>query len=464
MTDVATPSAPPPAASDDQRPTRLALWPGRLLLLAGAFLATRLPLAWLAAHPGEYGAITGSVGDVVIYEGWARNLLQRNVAAYGGVGIEYPPGSLPFFTAPLWFDDWFAYRTGFVVLMVLVDVVGVVGLVALGRRGGSLRGAWLWIVGLFLLGPLVYSRFDLVPAVATIWAVVAIAAGHWFSAGAWLGLGAAAKVYPGLLLPTTAFLADRGRDVRSWVRGPRLQVVLGGALVVVASLVPFVAHLGSLARSVLGYHAERGIQIESIPGGAYLLVALGGGEVFREFSYGAWHVTGPGDDVVKAISTFAAVLAIVLVTAAAARSPERGTWPHLAGTLLAALLWSMITGRVLSPQFLIWVLALGATCLAPAGSRFAGPVLLLVPAALLTQLVFPFLYTPLLDGDPLAVTVLTVRNALLVLAAGVVTWRVSGWPVRGTGGQASEAVTTPVALRSPPDLPTPAPTTEGPST
>ena len=441
-----------------------------LLLLAAAWLATRVPLAWLAAHPGRYGTVTASLGDVVIYEGWARTLLQRNVAAYAGIGIEYPPGSLPFFTAPLWFGDRLAYRTGFVLLMFIVDALGLVGLVALGRRGGSLRGAWVWIGALFLLGPLVYSRFDLVPAVATIWAVTAIAAGHWFSAGAWLGLGAAAKVYPGLLLPTTAFLAGRGRTLRSWA-GARLQVVLGAGLVVVAALLPFASNLPSVVRSVVGYHAERGIQIESIPGGVYLLAALSGGEVFREFSYGAWHISGPGSEVVKTISTFAAVLAIVVVSALAARSPDRGTWPHLAGTLLAALLWSMIMGRVLSPQFMIWAIALGAACLAAARSPIAGPVALLVPIAALTQAIFPFLYTPLLDAETRAVTVLTVRNALLVTMALVITARVSGWPVWGRPGETSQPGTDPEPLGSPatshvrsPLHAPPAPTTEEPRT
>src|SRR3712207_2344242 len=92
-----------------------------LLLPAIVFLATRAVLAWLATDPRQYGKVTESLTDVGIYEGWARTLLERDVAAYGGVEIEYPPASLPFFTLPLLVDGSIGYRTGFVLLMFAVD-------------------------------------------------------------------------------------------------------------------------------------------------------------------------------------------------------------------------------------------------------------------------------------------------------------------------------------------------------
>ena len=76
-------------------------------MLLVIFALSRVVGAWLADNPEVYAPSTfGAVtGDVIIYEGWAITLLGNNIAAYSGIGIEYPPAALPFLTVPHVFHD-----------------------------------------------------------------------------------------------------------------------------------------------------------------------------------------------------------------------------------------------------------------------------------------------------------------------------------------------------------------------
>lgn len=67
------------------------------------------------------------------------------------------------------------------------------------RPGKTLRGAWVWAIGVPLLGPTVYARYDLM---VTALAVAALFAGarHPRVMGTLAGFGALVKVWPVLLL------------------------------------------------------------------------------------------------------------------------------------------------------------------------------------------------------------------------------------------------------------------------
>jgi hypothetical protein len=131
---------------------------------------------------------------------------------YSEVPIEYPPGVLPFVLVPAWLQHHLRipFPPSFILLMIAVDGLGLTGLRRLGRRWGSDLGAWLWVVALPLLGPIVLLRLDLVPAVATIWCLERAAAGRWTAAGAFLGFGCLAKLYPLFLLPAAIVIARNG--------------------------------------------------------------------------------------------------------------------------------------------------------------------------------------------------------------------------------------------------------------
>jgi hypothetical protein len=91
--------------------------------------------------------------------------------------------------------------------------------------------------------------------------------------------------------------------------------------------------------------------------------------------------------------------------------------PHtLVTQLLAALLAILLAYRVLSPQFLVWILPIAA--LRPRGEFWT-----IFLICLLTFAIYPLTYGALVTLDERAMLLLIVRNCLLV---GVFVWLI-GW-------------------------------------
>jgi hypothetical protein len=382
-----------------------------LLALLIVFTATRAACGVLAAHPGPYEHGGSILGDIELYRYWGEQMVDGGAVPYRDLQIEYPPGSLPFFAAPALLSGSF-FLPLFVATMLLLDLGGLAALISIARRSnGSALGPWVWVGIVPLLGPVVYLRFDLVPAVATIWMVERGARNRWRQAGIWLGLGIAAKLYPFVLLPP--LLA-----VRRW----RRSVAAGVGSVLALAFVPFAVWAGSVERSVLRYHAARAIEIESLWGGALLVAARFGHRLLFDFRAESLNALSPWSPELKVAAALIAlgVLAVMSWTAwrsAADRLPER--FPDV---VFATLAGTLVATTVLSPQYLLWLMALGAGAASFKRCTVRGPVMLLAPVALLTQLVFPFLFVRLARLDTTALAVLTLRNVLLL---GLAAWAIS---------------------------------------
>lgn len=377
-------------------------------LLLFAFAATRAAGGWLADHPDRYRAGGTTVtGDTDLYRGWATQIARNGRAAYGDVKIEYPPGSLPFMVLPLSVSDGHEYRSPFIALMLVVDAIGLVGLIVLALRSGSWWGPWAWTLLVPMLGPIAYLRLDLVPAVATIWALQRAQAGGWFGAGGWLGFGAVAKIYPGLLVPLV--LAARWR----W------RIVTGAVVVAGAGLLPFVGSLPGLWDSVVGYHSSRGLQVESTGGSLLLLGRHLGHPAQVVFDHGAFNSVGGGAGLLKTASLALSLVALAIGVWLSAKRVRPESTADLATVMFGTLALLLAAGTVFSPQFMIWLSALGAAAAGIAARHLRVPLVLLAAANLCSQLVFPFHYDGLLAIHTSPVAVVVVRN-LLVLAIGVI--------------------------------------------
>lgn len=378
-----------------------------VLILVSLFLVSRAGLAWLADNPHVYRSDNFDVtGDAIFYEEWARRVVDQGEFPYGEVRIEYPPGALPFILAPRIGLPEDLYRKGLGALFVAADAAGLAGLVALARRRGSLLGAWLWVALVPLLGPIAYGRLDIVPAAATILILERAAVQRWFGAGAWLAYGALAKLYPLVLLPSTFAAASRRRSL-----------ILGFGIVTAAALAPFVGLLPNLWEAVVGYHAERGIQIESLWGATLLVASKFGYSISVVHEFGAEHVRSTLSPALKVVGLAASLVVVGIATVVAGRRLRKGDIARLASLLFAMLTLLVGVGTVFSPQYVLWLIALGAGAAAWRDSPIRRLVFALVPIALMTQVLFPFLYAELLAGDAVAVIVLAIRN-LLVLVTG----------------------------------------------
>jgi hypothetical protein len=404
----------------------------RLLALVGAFLLTRSVMVVLAANPPLYPPAV--VSDVLLYRQWGSQVVASSGMPYSEVPIEYPPGVLPFVLVPAWLQHHLRipFPPSFILLMIAVDGLGLTGLRRLGRRWGSDLGAWLWVVALPLLGPIALLRLDLVPAVATIWCLERAAAGRWTAAGAFLGFGCLAKLYPVFLLPAAIVIAPQRRRL---VRGALVVGVLG--------VVPLAGSIRAMAAHVAGYHADRGVQVESLWGNLLLLADRLGYDAMVQERFGSYEITAGIAGTVKTLSTGLSLAVIGLVVWVARRSRLRGDARYLAATFFATLALLLVTGRVLSPQYLVWLVALAAAAAVHIADRRT--MALLLATILLTHVEFPFRFFDLPSGEPVSLAVLTARNVCLITLAfyAVQAWLAASG-TQSTGGSHKQEL--PVAM------------------
>lgn len=298
------------------------------------------------------------------------------------------------------------------MLSLVCDAVVFGLLVYAGRRPGrSMRGAWLWIAGVALLGPTAYARYDLmVTAVAVAGLLAAVRRPAVL--GALAGFGAMLKVWPVLLLAGTA----RGRaTLRSW---PAAASTAAGVLLLCVLAAP-----GALA--FLGFQRDRGTEVESLGALVFHVARNFGWEGEARMNYGSIEFLGPG---VSAVSTAAMVLTFaafgwLLVWRLRTR---RSTTSTTADAAFVAVLLFVTTSRVISPQYMIWLVGLAAVCLVYRASRMRRPAHLVLWATAVTQFEFPVWFSHVSHSDPLGIALLLVRNGLLVaacLSACRILWR-----------------------------------------
>jgi hypothetical protein len=318
--------------------------------------------------------------DVNNYEVWSH-YLTANHAIPGGESWQYPPGATFLMLLPRLGPG--AYGESFVGLMLLVDLAGLALLALLGRRSGNHTGAWVWLLGMPLLGTFSVLRFDLVPAVIGIAALVVIhRRPNWF--GVLAGLGASIKAWPIVLLFGEW---DRRRLIHA------VTAALGTiALVVVISTLAF-----GDSTSFLGEQNGRGLQEEAVATVPWHVEAIVTGEAPpRGIRYGAWEIAGPSADTVAELLKW---MTLVALAAAAVWWWYRGRAIREGRVDLAEaavsrdfvftiVLLLVVTSRVLSPQFMVWLLGLSAVVLTAGSTRLARPAWLVLGATILSTSLF----------------------------------------------------------------------------
>ena len=386
-----------------------------------------MPLALLAAYMyaglmDRFRRLTPALSedsrDILTYQTAGEEILSGAVP-YRDFFIEYPPGSLPFFVPPAIFSEGAAsYATYFASEMAIL-LVGSLVLTALSARRLGLPwplAAPVFVVAAILLHPVAITRYD---AVVTFTVAVAIAlavgpgkggvASSLALALAWvsLGVGTAAKLVPALAGPPLALLAARARGWRAFVGG---SVIF--AFVVAAFFVPAAGLGGGGFLQSFAYHAERGLQVESVMASVLMKLGYAEGIVYE---FGAFDVLGPGFGFWSSMS-LPITGALVVVTAAVMYRE------HLAGRFGAAsvprygaafVLAFMIGSKVLSPQYMLWLLPLIPLC--AGGLWLLGASGLYLGACWATSKIFPEHYERLLSMDASAVNLLLERNLILIV-------------------------------------------------
>jgi hypothetical protein len=125
------------------------------------------------------------------------------------------------------------------------------------------------------------------------------------------------------------------------------------------------------------------------------------------------------------LKQLALVSTVVIIVASAwlgwrrARPRDAASYSLL---LMGTMAFLMASATVFSPQYMVWLIALAAVSATVVGRPMIVPLIVLGIACVLTHIVFPFLYGPLLRLDLVPALLLTIRNAL-VITVGVLAWR-----------------------------------------
>lgn len=386
----------------------------RRMLVAGSllvFVLTRAAAGYVADHPGFYGPHRADgTGDVYLYDQYTWDMRHLGANAYRDLRVEYPPGAIPVLMVPRYVRA-VSYRTEFIVLMMGFDALGLWGLVRIACRGGSWWGAATWLALVPLLGVVSYTRFDMVVAVALVWALERARAGKWKQTGALLAVGAAVKLVPVALVPLVYFVAPRRQ---------RRGFLLTTAGVIALTLVPFAFELPDLWQSVIHYHAARGVQAESVWGAALLVARrLAEYPVRVVASHRAYDAVSSVSATLKTVSNLLCVAALLATTGLAART-RRSDVARLSVLLFGSLTLLIGLGSVYSPQYLLWVIGLGAAAMALAPRRTAPAVAVLAVTVALAQLEFPMWFWDVLFFDKGGALVDLVARDVLTIGGGLV--------------------------------------------
>jgi hypothetical protein len=392
------------------------------LLLLAVFALTRIALLVLTIREPHLN-IPSSTGDVrYYYQGWYWTLSHGSFPN-NDVRWQYPPAAALVMLAPGLLP--FGYETSFYLVSFTFDLITFVVLLrtcSVRRRrtpgdAGPAQpwAAGVWAIGVPLGGPIVYGRYDLIVSAVTVCGLVLLVTPAAAPArsgvrralgGAFLGLGTMIKIWPALVLVTLG----PARRVRSaWISAT---ASAAGILLAFCLLMPnaleFVSHQG-----------QRGIEIESL-GALPFQIAVHHGWDGRLVNYSSFEYVGAWTNAVALLCLVSTVLATawLVVWRVTVRTWNSST---VADAALVGLLLFVITSRVISPQYMVWLVGLGAVCALNFGrsgdSVMRLPVVLILVATGLSAIEFPYWFDDLLQAKRSAVLLLTVRNLLLVSAA-----------------------------------------------
>jgi hypothetical protein len=379
-------------------------------------LVVLLPNLWYGLH---------DISDIPVYQGYAERIAIGEAPFTGDFRIEYPPLAVPLFRLPGHVGSLGAYTTWFSVWMgVLTTLTAALTAFVACRLwpvgGRAYTAAVLFPVGVALTGAIIVNRYDVAVALVVA-ALLACLVQRWYIVAALvLGAGFALKITPAAILPLVLILAG---PPKRW-----LWPIVAFSL---AALAPFVQYLVAAPGGiwyVFHYHMARPLQIESVLGTPMLLGQLLGANWARYgSSYGSHSLVAPGAHFAATASGGLTLLAVVGVYVLVWRRRERLLHAPQEQVLavLTLILALMTFSKVLSPQYVIWLLP--AWALVGAGDRVLGILGGLV--LLLTQVEFPVLYWRLLSMDPSTLAIVIARNTLLVAFFAVAMWRL--WRLPG---------------------------------
>ena len=299
-------------------------------------------------------------------------------------------------------------------------------LLRFGPRGSAPASILYMVLGACAIAPM---RYDLLPATATLLCLIAASRQRWTLAYLALAVGVLLKIYPILLLPAlfiseqqtkehllapaTTTLEKLPRELWQalqgmlrWSWSNTLFFFIG--LIAVTGLFAL-SDFNNAVVSQFSYFLKRPVQIESLNATCIWLAHLGGANWKIAYDFGSINIHTPLNTTTSPIFTFLLIIGVIYTLWL--QWQQRCSLPQAA---VALLLLFVTTGKVFSPQYLIWLIPL----LAFAGCYTRRWTYLWGAISLLTTFIYVFFYTQLLDPNHITIPIgffetAAIRNVLL---------------------------------------------------
>lgn len=301
------------------------------------------------------------------------------------------------------------YLLAWTLIITALNAVAIWFLTRRSMRGRGVAPAWWLLIFLVFLGYLSFARVEGVAAPIVLIGML-YAARQPVVASVLLSIATWIKVWPAAVILSLLIAARK-----------RLQVFLAG--VVVTAVVVFGTWLaGGLPRiaDFMINQGSRGMQLEATFSTPWVWLSVFGiadSEIADNTAINSSEVYGPGTEVAAYLMQPLLIVAVVLGTALLIRSlrrgADRGELFYEGALMMTTVL--IVFNKVGSPQFMVWLAPVVVAGLVYDWQRWRTPAALLMGIAVVTFVIYPLFYTPLIHANPIMAAVLTIRNVLLVL-------------------------------------------------
>jgi uncharacterized membrane protein len=263
---------------------------------------------------------------------------------------EYPPLALAVFSLPL-LCPWWSYSTAFVILMAACLLLATAALLWRGHLEAAIG---LPVYALLAGWSFTLERYDLLVGLGVLASLWLAQRGRLAGATVALALATALKLLPVVLLPLLLIWCKRQEGGR-W----RLDLLALFAAIVLVCEAPALLLDPSALWSPLQYEFSRPLHIESLGGVLLWLSSNAGlgtapnltGGPYMVFSYNSLNVAGGTQAFWGAVPLALGLAAAALVYRRAWRGED-----SLGRGYVLLLLAVIASGKVLSPQYLLWLL------------------------------------------------------------------------------------------------------------
>lgn len=323
--------------------------------------------------------------------------------AFHMLPLEYPPLTILLFSLPLLAPPPY-YTLGFALLMTLA-AGAIYWLLA---HSDARRAAPVFLFYLALgAAAVAQERFDLLPAACTLICVLAAERGRWRMAYVVLALGTLLKIYPIVMLPTL-FLAEQRAELarqgytaeqgpwlaRAWGSMKRWHwsncLLFAGLLILVMGGFALL-NVQDAIISPLQYFLVRPPQIESLASSAVWIGSHFGIPYRTVFTFGSLNVEGGLVRLISPVDTLLTLAGILLVLWLQWRRQI-----DFAQAMVGLVCVLLTTGKVFSPQYLIWLFPMLAYIYAR-GKVSRAWMYCWAAISLLTTFIYVFYYSHLPD-------------------------------------------------------------------